>query len=135
MESCRAGIHGNGILRCFIIAKLTLKLSHLRTGSEPPGFQAVEDLLLLVSADQRRSEDQEILGRTSWFGGFRPWHCHFGSHCSGSNCFVWSGSHRCASRRPPGLGVALNLLDSELRTLVLGYEDSSDVLAHRTDAN
>src|SRR5260370_936443 len=132
MQSCGAGIHGNGILRCFIIAKLTLELSHLRTSSEPPGVQAVEDLLPLVSADQARCEDKEIVGRTSWFGSFRRWHCL--SHCSGNICSAGSGYHRCACRRPPGLCGALNLLDSELRTLVLGYEDSSDVLAHRTDA-
>ncbi len=70
MESGSAGVHGNGILRGLVIAKLALELSHFGTGSEPPGFQAVEDLLLLVSADQRRPEDQKILGRTSRFGRF-----------------------------------------------------------------
>jgi hypothetical protein len=57
VKSGGAGIHGYRMACALVIAKLALEPSHFRTGSKPTCLQAVEDLLLLFSADQRRAED------------------------------------------------------------------------------
>ena len=52
-------------------------------GAEPAGLQAVENLSLLVIADQRRSKNEEVLGTANGFSDSRHRHSHSTRHSSG----------------------------------------------------
>ena len=48
----------------------------------PAGLQTVENLSLLLIADQRRSENQEVFGPANGFSDFRHRHGHSSRHSS-----------------------------------------------------
>src|SRR6266852_4334820 len=66
-----------------ILAKFALESGDFRASAEPAGLQTVENLSLLFIADQRRSENQEVLGTANGFSDFRHRHGHSSRHSSG----------------------------------------------------
>src|SRR4029450_9073467 len=65
----RAGVHGYGEARLLVRAKVLLESGDFGAGAQPSGLQTVENLFLFLFADQRRPENQELVGATDGSGG------------------------------------------------------------------